>query len=124
LPDRGLLAHVLVSKFADHLPLYRQSEIYARQGVEIERSTLAGWVGGASDLLSPWSTRFRSMCSQAASFMQTTRRFRCSRLAAARPRPAGFGLMCAMTGLPVKILHRPSGSRTQKIARANIHGSI
>ena len=49
----GLLAHVLVSKFADHLPLYRQSEIYARQGVEIERSTLAGWVGGASELLSP-----------------------------------------------------------------------
>src|SRR5205814_4994628 len=41
------------SKFADHLPLYRQSEIYARQGVEIERSTLAAWVGGASDLLTP-----------------------------------------------------------------------
>jgi transposase len=49
----GLLAHVLVSKFADHLPLYRQSEIYARQGVEIERSTLAGWVGASSELLSP-----------------------------------------------------------------------
>ena len=53
LAGPGLLAHVLVSKFADHLPLYRQSEIYARQGVEIERSTLAGWVGGASELLSP-----------------------------------------------------------------------
>jgi transposase len=49
----GLLAHVLVSKFADHLPLYRQSEIYARQGVEISRSTLAGWVGASSDLLAP-----------------------------------------------------------------------
>ena len=44
---------MLVSKFADHLPLYRQSEIYARQGVEIERSTLAGWVGASSELLSP-----------------------------------------------------------------------
>jgi transposase len=53
LAGPGLLAHVIVSKFADHLPLYRQSEIYARQGVEISRSTLAGWVGGASDLLSP-----------------------------------------------------------------------
>jgi transposase len=53
LAGPGLLAHVLVSKFADHLPLYRQSEIYARQGVEIERSTLAGWVGGASELLAP-----------------------------------------------------------------------
>ena len=53
LAGAGLLAHVIVSKFADHLPLYRQSEIYARQGVEIPRSTLAGWVGAASDLLSP-----------------------------------------------------------------------
>jgi transposase len=53
LAGPGLLAHVLVSKYSDHLPLYRQSEIYARQGVEIERSTLAGWVGAASELLSP-----------------------------------------------------------------------
>jgi transposase len=49
----GLLAHVLVSKYADHLPLYRQSEIYERQGIELERSTLADWVGGSSRLLEP-----------------------------------------------------------------------
>ena len=53
LAGPNLLAHVIVSKFSDHLPLYRQSEIYARQGVEISRSTLAGWVGAASDLLAP-----------------------------------------------------------------------
>jgi transposase len=53
LAGPGLLAHVIVSKYADHLPLFRQSEIYARQGVEISRSTLAGWVGASSDLLSP-----------------------------------------------------------------------
>jgi hypothetical protein len=47
------LAHVLTSKYADHLPLYRQSEIYARQGVDLERSTLADWVGGTSQLLTP-----------------------------------------------------------------------
>jgi hypothetical protein len=47
------LAHVLVSKYADHLPLYRQSEIYERQGIELERSTLADWVGGTSRLLEP-----------------------------------------------------------------------
>jgi transposase len=56
--DRGLagpalLAHVLVSKYADHLPLYRQSEIYEREGVELDRSTLADWVGGASRVLAP-----------------------------------------------------------------------
>ena len=49
----GLIAHVLVSKFSDHLPLYRQSQIFAREGIELERSTLADWVGGASALLEP-----------------------------------------------------------------------
>lgn len=49
----GLLAHVLVSKFADHLPLYRQSQIYARENVELSDSTLADWVGGCSRLLQP-----------------------------------------------------------------------
>ena len=53
LAGPGLLAHVLVSKYSDHLPLYRQSEIYAREGVEIDRSTLAEWVGGTSRLLTP-----------------------------------------------------------------------
>jgi transposase len=49
----GLLAHVLVSKYGDHLPLYRQSEIYAREGVDLDRSTLADWVGGTSQLFDP-----------------------------------------------------------------------
>jgi transposase len=42
-----LLAHVLVGKYCDHTPLYRQTQIFARHGVEIDRSTLANWVGGA-----------------------------------------------------------------------------
>jgi transposase len=49
----GLLAHVLVSKYGDHLPLYRQEEIYERHGVELERATLADWVGQTSALLDP-----------------------------------------------------------------------
>ena len=53
LAGPGLLAHVLVSKYADHLPLYRQSEIYARAGMELSRSTLADWVGEAATLLRP-----------------------------------------------------------------------
>lgn len=52
-PGAGLLAHVLVSKYADHLPLYRQSGIYARHGVELARSTLADWVGRSASLLDP-----------------------------------------------------------------------
>ena len=46
-PGPGLLAHVLVSKYADHLPLYRQSQIYAREGLDLERSTLADWLAKA-----------------------------------------------------------------------------
>jgi len=53
LAGPGLLAHVLVAKYADHLPLYRQSEIYECEGVELDRSTLADWVGGASQTLEP-----------------------------------------------------------------------
>ncbi len=53
LAGPGLLAHVLVSKYADHLPLYRQAQIYAREGVDLERSTLAEWVGGCSRLVDP-----------------------------------------------------------------------
>ena len=53
LPTEGTLAHVLVSKYADHLPLYRQSQILARSGLQIDRSTLAGWVGKAAFHLGP-----------------------------------------------------------------------
>jgi transposase len=53
LAGPGLLAHVLVAKYADHLPLYRQSEIYEREGVELGRSTMADWVGSTSRVLAP-----------------------------------------------------------------------
>ncbi len=49
----GLLAHILVSKYDDHLPLYRQAEIFAREGVGLETSTLSGWVGATAAALKP-----------------------------------------------------------------------
>lgn len=52
----GLLAHVVVAKYADHLPLYRQSAIYSREGVDLSRSTLADWVGQTFKLLRPLGT--------------------------------------------------------------------
>lgn len=52
-PGPGLLAHVLVGKYCDHLPLYRQSEIYARDKVDLHRSTLTDWVGRTTALLEP-----------------------------------------------------------------------
>lgn len=53
LPGPSLLAHVLVSKYRDHLPLYRQRAMFARDGVEIAKSTLVDWVRQGADLLSP-----------------------------------------------------------------------
>ncbi|HJY18960.1 MAG TPA: IS66 family transposase [Xanthobacteraceae bacterium] len=53
LPTEATVAQVLVAKYADHLPLYRQAQIYARQGIELDRSTLADWVGRAAFLLRP-----------------------------------------------------------------------
>ena len=53
IPTEATVAQVLVSKYADHLPLYRQAQIYARQGVNLDRSTLADWVGRAAFLLRP-----------------------------------------------------------------------
>ncbi len=56
-PGPGLIAHVLVAKYCDHLPLNRQSDIYAREGVNLDRSTLADWVGRAAWLMQPVAER-------------------------------------------------------------------
>jgi transposase len=52
-PGPGLLTQVVVSKYGDHLPLYRQEQIYERQGIELPRSTLCGWVASVAELVSP-----------------------------------------------------------------------
>lgn len=57
----GTLAHVVVAKFDHHLPLYRQAEMMAAQGIDIDRSTLAGWAGQASALLDPIVRRIREV---------------------------------------------------------------
>ncbi len=74
LPTEGAIAHVLVSKYADHCPLYRQSQIYARSGLELHRSTLAGWVGAAAFHLKPVVDRLASHLRESGKlFMDETR---------------------------------------------------
>jgi transposase len=74
LPTEALVAHVLVGKYADHLPLYRQSQIYARQGIELDRSTLADWVGRAAAELRPVHERlFEHLKRSPKLFMDETR---------------------------------------------------
>lgn len=53
LPAAGLIAHVAVCKYSDHLPLHRQEQIFARHGLEIARSTTCDWMAAAAELLKP-----------------------------------------------------------------------
>ena len=53
MPTEATVAHVLGSRYADHLPLYRQAQTYSRQGIDLDRSTLAAWVGKAAYELKP-----------------------------------------------------------------------
>jgi transposase len=66
LPTEATVAQVLVSKYADHLPLYRQAQIYARQGIALDRSTLADWVGRAAFMLRPVHERLLSVLKSSA----------------------------------------------------------
>ena len=79
MPTEATIAQVLVSKYADHLPLYRQAQIYARQGIDLDRSTLADWVGHAAWHLRPLHERLLDKAEAAApSCLRTRRPRRCS----------------------------------------------
>jgi hypothetical protein len=61
LPTEATVAHVLVSRYADHLPLYRQAGILARQGVPVDRATLASWAGTAAAEIAPVARRMKAI---------------------------------------------------------------
>ena len=74
LPTEALLAHVLVAKYADHLPLYRQAQIYARTGVSLSRAVLADWMGKAAFHLRPVFDRLAEQLKASGKlFMDETR---------------------------------------------------
>ncbi len=137
LAGLGLLAHVIVSKFSDHLPLYRQSEIYARQGVEISRSTLAGWVGASSDLLAPLVSALQKhvlagrklhaddtpipvLSPGSGKPGSPATGLRCW---GGRPGRHASGLMCAMIAQQASRLRPLCGLPIRPIARENIRAS-
>lgn len=119
LAGPGLLAHVLVSKFVDHLPLYRQSEIYAREGVDLERSTLADWVGQSSQLLRPLINALNRHVMSVIKSTPMTRRLAHSHLAPEKPKRRACGRMCAMTDPQATRRRRRYGLLTRRIARGN-----
>src|SRR3954463_957828 len=73
MATEALLAHVLVAKYADFLPLYRQAQIFARQGIELDRSTLCDWVGRACWWLEPlWRVLHRHVMTSTKIFADDT----------------------------------------------------
>jgi transposase len=73
LPTEAMLAQVIVSKYSEHLPLYRQAQVFARHGVTIERSTLADWVGRAAFHLAPIVDRMAELLKRSSKlFMDET----------------------------------------------------
>ena len=119
-PGPGLLAHVLVAKYCDHVPLHRQSVIYARAGVELERSTLADWVGQAAFLLEPLAAAIgRHVRAGAARPRRRHAGAGARSRDAARPRPADCGCWSATSGRGVGRRRRRSATSTRRTARAS-----
>ena len=104
IPTTGLLAQVLVAKYLDHLPLYRQEAIFERAGLAIARSTLAQWVGECGVQLQPLVDALE------AEMLQHTR--------AARRRDAGGDAQAGQRqdapGLPVELLHDAASTRSRR----------
>ena len=98
-PGPGLLAQVLVAKYCDHTPLHRQAVIYAREGVELDRSTLADWVGQVGSSCSiPWPRRSAGTFAPAPCCMPTTPPSRCWRPAGKDQNRHGCGLSFVTNG--------------------------
>ncbi|HEY5308736.1 MAG TPA: IS66 family transposase, partial [Casimicrobiaceae bacterium] len=95
----GLLAHVAVSKYLDHLPLYRQSEIYARQGIDLESPTLADWIGGISRLVTPLAELIGRCVTATTKFHADDTSVPVLDPGRARPRPVGCGCTAATIDL-------------------------
>ncbi len=120
----GLLARVLTSKYAEHTPLYCQSEIYGRQGVELSRSLLSGWVDACCRLLSPLEEALHGyvMTDGKLHADDTPVRYCCRVIR--RRRPGGCGRMFVMTAMPGQRWHLQCGSLTARTEKASIRRLI
>jgi transposase len=124
LAGPGLLAHVLVAKYADHLPLYRSRRSMLARALT---STAPRWPVGSAQPAScsrHWSRLYASMSCLRTRFMPTILRFRYSLPATARPRRAAYGPMFATIGHRAIRPRQPCGSPTHPTARENIQGNI
>ena len=119
----GLLAHVLTAKYCDHLPLYRQSEIYAREGVDLDRSTLAEWVGASSRLLEPLVEVLRRYVMAAYKLHADDTPVPVLAPGNGKTKTGGYGPMFAMIAPRVRRRLRQCGSLIPRTAAGNIRSS-
>lgn len=112
-----LLSHIMVSKYLDHLPLYRQCEMFARQGMELSDSTMGDWLGGVHELLEPLMAELKKHVFAGAKLHADDTPIR----VLARPEQPGFECMPEMIDRRVAPVHRRCGSDTRQTARAFIH---
>lgn len=117
LPTEATVAQVLVSKYSDHLPLYRQAQIYARQGINLDRSTLADWVGRAAWHLRPVHERLLAGLKASPKLFADKTTAPVLDPAAARPRPGNSWPMPAMTGHGREPIRRASPMSIRRIER-------
>ena len=132
-PGPGLLANVVVSKYLDGLPLYRQSAILAREGIAIERATLADWVGHAAWWLKPLAECIAAHVL-AAPVIHTDDTPSCGAGAGSRPYPDGTAVdlpagraamvRLAPTGGPLPLQPGPQGRATARTPGRGFHGMI
>ncbi len=120
MPERGS-AHVVTGKYADHLPLYRQSEIYRRQGVELSRATLGRWTGAVAELLEPLYDVLRQYVLMPGKVHADDIPVPVQSRAAVKPGQPGCGSTSVMTVTPVHRCPRRSGSRTVRTGKVSIH---
>ncbi len=120
----GPLARVLTSKYAEHTPLYRQSEIYGRQGVELSRSLLSGWVDACCRLLSPLEEALHGYVLTDGKLHADDTPVQCCCRAIRKRRPGGYGPTFVTTVTPGQRWRRRCGSLTARTEKASIRRPI
>ena len=117
LPTELFIAWIIVSKFGDHLPFYRQAEIFKRQGIDLDRGTLGNWVGRACFHLMPI---INLICAARTAFLSTRPARRCWTRAAGPPRVASSGPSCQTTAAMAVRSRQSCCSTTLQAAARNI----
>ncbi len=120
----GLLARILTGKYCEHLPLYRQTEIFARQGVELSRALLSNWVDACCRLMAPLDEALYHYVMDCRKLHTDDTPVPVLARAEKRRKPGASGRMCAMTGTLARQIRQQRGSRTHRIGREGIPSNI